>query len=122
MTSSTDQLLSTADRLLSGAPAAMAVGRHRGVAFALRSALERAISDRLLAGPPQIRVRSMRARLLCLRVCADTETARRARAVWALLCLGCHYHHYELGPTEEQLLSWRDEVAAIVMALETSTR
>lgn len=59
----------------------------------------------------------MRARLLCLRACAEEETARRAKAAWCALCLGCHYHHYELGPTEHQLRDWHREVGSVVSAL-----
>ncbi|GAA2470994.1 hypothetical protein GCM10010406_03220 [Streptomyces thermolineatus] len=52
--------------------------------------------------------------MLCLRFCVEPETARRAKAVWAHLCLGCHYHQYEIGPTRGQVLAWREEVEELV--------
>ncbi|AZK95539.1 MULTISPECIES: hypothetical protein [Streptomyces] len=110
-------LLATADRLLTDPPAAMAAGRFRGAAFALRTALEIAVSDALLAATPAVRARSTRAKLLCLRCCTEAETARRAKAVWKLLCLGCHYHHYEIGPTASQLALWRSEANLVVARL-----
>ncbi|MEV6107550.1 hypothetical protein AB0M28_23030 [Streptomyces sp. NPDC051940] len=30
------------------------------------------------------------------------------------LCLGCHYHQYELGPTHDQVSTWRTEVGDLV--------
>jgi cytochrome c5 len=47
-----------------------------------------------------------RAGLLCLRCHAAADTARRANAVWSHLCLGCHYHQYDIGPTEDQVRAW----------------
>lgn len=111
------QLLLTADRLLTDPPAAMAAGRYRGAAFALRVAVEIAVSDILRAGPISIHGVSMRAKLLCLRHRTDAETARRVKAVWGHLCLGCHYHQYELGPTEAQVKAWRAEVGVILHLL-----
>ncbi|WP_329254878.1 hypothetical protein OG223_29200 [Streptomyces sp. NBC_01478] len=127
------QLLDTADLLLTdtsepatpaattvpAASAATTASRCRGAAFALRVALESAVADRLTAhrAPRAIREGSQRAAFLWLRGCAEAGTARRAKAVWSQLCLGCHYHQYEIGPTEEQVGDWRTEVAAIVALL-----
>lgn len=113
------QLLMTADLLLADAPAAMAAGRYRGAAFALRAALETAVSDALLAAPPKIRGGSTRAKFLCLRSCTEAQTARRAKAVWGLLCLGCHYHQYEIGPTGDQVQLWRAEVGLVIHLLSS---
>lgn len=100
-------------------PSATAASRCRGAAFALRAALEGAVVARLAAhgAPRTIREGSMRAALLWLRGCSEAETARRAKAAWSQLCLGCHYHQYEIGPTEDQVRVWRVEVAAIVALL-----
>lgn len=123
------QLLDTADLLLTdtsepatpvpAASAATTASRCRGAAFALRVALESAVADRLTAhrAPRAIREGSQRAAFLWLRGCAEAGTARRAKAVWSQLCLGCHYHQYEIGPTEEQVGDWRTEVAAVVALL-----
>lgn len=59
----------------------------------------------------------MRAALLWLRGCAEAGTARRAKIAWSRLCLGCQYHRYEIGPTEDQVRVWRTEVVAIVELL-----
>ncbi|MDV9172464.1 hypothetical protein R6V09_20450, partial [Streptomyces sp. W16] len=85
----------------------------------LRATLEGAVVARLTAhgAPRTIREGSMRAALLWLRGCAEPGTARRAKAAWSQLCLGCHYHQYEIGPTEDQVRVWRTEVAAIVALL-----
>lgn len=98
---------------------ATAVSRCRGAAFALRAVLESAVATRLAAhgAPRTIREGSMRAALLWLRCCAEAGTARRAKAAWSQLCLGCHYHQYEIGPTEDQVRAWHTEVGAIVALL-----
>jgi hypothetical protein len=96
--------------------AATSASRCRGAAFALRAALETAVADALArhAAPNAIRNGSARAGFLWLRSCVEAETARRAKAAWSLLCLGCHYHQYEIGPTEDQVRTWRAEVALLV--------
>ncbi|MFG2362546.1 hypothetical protein ACGFY3_12915 [Streptomyces mirabilis] len=137
------QLLDTADLLLAdtgepATPAATAVparptalavvpavstastaSRYRGAAFALRAALESAVADRLTAhrAPRAIREGTQRRAFLWLRGCAEAGTARRAKAVWSQLCLGCHYHQYEIGPTEDQVRAWCTEVAAVIALL-----
>ncbi|MFD5753329.1 hypothetical protein [Streptomyces sp. NPDC127033] len=127
------QLLDTADLLLAdtGGPTmpsattvptavvATTASRCRGAAFALRTALESAVADRLTAhrAPRAIQEGTQRAAFLWLRGCAEAGTARRAKAVWSQLCLGCHYHQYEIGPTEDQVRAWRTEVAAVVALL-----
>ncbi|CAG7643560.1 hypothetical protein [Actinacidiphila bryophytorum] len=115
MNATVAQLLATADELLIAGPPTTASCRHRGAAFALRAALESAVDTALKATPSAPAPHtSTRAKLLCLRGSTDAETARRARAVWVLLCLGCHYHQYDLGPTREEVLAWRAEVFAVV--------
>jgi len=111
-------LLSASDLLLTDPGLSLTpAGRHRGASFALRTALELAIDDRLKASLPGFDRIPMRARLLCLRSFADPRTARRARSAWSHLCLGCHYHQYEMGPSADQVRSWRTEVSALVEAL-----
>lgn len=109
------QLLATADLLLAAGPPTTTSCRHRGAAFALRAALESALDTALMATSlAPARRTSTIAKLLCLHGATDTETARRARAVWVLLCLGCHYHQYDLGPTRAEVLAWQTEVTAVV--------
>ncbi|WDM12683.1 hypothetical protein J3S85_14725 [Streptomyces lavenduligriseus] len=115
---SIDELLLTADRLLTGQhlPATSA-GRYRGASLALRTALEIAVDRRLTSAMPGLGRLSGRARLLCLRCYTDAETARRTKAVWSHLCLGCHYHQYEIGPSRDQVRAWQTEVGELVEEL-----
>lgn len=117
--STASSMLASADRLLKATPTASAVTWRRGAAFALRAALEGSVAAFLGAARPRATSQSMRAQLLCLRAYVDGETARSAYTTWKLLCLGCHYHQYDLGPTEEQVRSWRAEVEGIVRQLAT---
>ncbi|MFJ5896875.1 hypothetical protein ACIQFZ_15665 [Streptomyces sp. NPDC093064] len=114
---SVEDLLLTADRLLAGNLGATASGRNRGAALALRTALEIAVGQVLDTAVPGLSRTTARARMLCLRCYAAAETARRAKAVWSHLCLGCHYHQYEIGPTHGQVLAWRTEVGELVREL-----
>ncbi|WP_208605861.1 hypothetical protein [Streptomyces albus] len=100
-------------------PDATAASRCRGAAFALRAALETAVAECLAAhaAPRAIRDGSLRSGFLWLRGCAEAGTVRRARSVWTLLCLGCHYHQYEIGPTADQIRAWHTEVVATVRLL-----
>lgn len=111
---SIDELLLTADRLISGEPAATPVGRHRGAALAMRTALEIAVDRALEVAVPGMSRSTTRAKMLCLQCYVATGTAHRARAVWSHLCLGCHYHQYEIGPGREQVRVWRSEVGSLV--------
>ncbi|WP_261557027.1 hypothetical protein [Frankia tisae] len=92
-------------------------GASIGASLALRTALEIAVDQALEAALPGLPRTSMRAKLLCLRGYAAPETARRATAVWTHVCLGCHYHQYEMGPTHAQVRAWRQEIAALANRL-----
>ncbi|MBX6387978.1 MAG: hypothetical protein IRZ08_03065 [Frankia sp.] len=114
---SPDELLEAADLLLVGLPGLAPASQRRGAAIALRAALEAAV-DRLLerqvAGLAQV---SVRAKMLCLRYYTDPPTAQRAATLWGHLCLACHYHQYEIGPTHAQVVAWRDETVALLAIL-----
>ncbi|MEU2424724.1 hypothetical protein ABZ619_27505 [Streptomyces sp. NPDC007851] len=112
---SIDELLQTADQLLSdpGVEASEA-GRHRGASLALRTALEIAVDRTLDAVMPRLAGVTTRAKMLCLRCYTTGSIARRSNAVWSHLCLGCHYHQYEIGPTRDQVRAWRAEVGELV--------
>jgi hypothetical protein len=119
-TTNVPDLLVSADRMLVAPPVgAAAVVWRRGAAFALRAALEAAVSQRLQRSRPEVKVRSMRARMICLRVYDDAEAARQVQSTWNLLCLACHYRPYDPGPTEEQLTLWQREVCALVRRLDS---
>lgn len=112
-----EELLLIADRLLAGHLDATPASRHRGASLALRTALEIAVDRALDAALPGLANTTMRAKMLCLRCYTEAETARRTNAVWSHLCLGCHYHQYEIGPTHDQVRTWRAEVGELVLAL-----
>ncbi|THA33828.1 hypothetical protein E6R18_09345 [Streptomyces sp. A1277] len=114
---SVEELLLTADRLLAAGLGATSAGCHRGASLALRTALEISVDAALDAAVPGLAGTTMRAKMLCLRCYAPSETARRTTAVWSHLCLGCHYHQYEIGPTHEQVRVWQAEVGELVGAL-----
>ncbi|MFE6836838.1 hypothetical protein ACFVFI_18650 [Streptomyces sp. NPDC057705] len=115
---SVEGLLLTADRLLDGELAdATTAGRHRGACLALRTALELSVDRVLEAATPGLSRTTGRAKLLLLHSVASAETARRAKALWSRLSLGCHYHLYELGPTYDQVRAWRTEADGLVREL-----
>ncbi|EMF50893.1 hypothetical protein SBD_7609 [Streptomyces bottropensis ATCC 25435] len=116
-TTSVEELLLTADQLLAARTGATAAGRHRGASLALRTALELSIDRVLDAAVPGLADTTMRAKMLCLHCYTAAETARRTNAVWSHLCLGCHYHQYEIGPTHDQVRAWRAEVGELVGTL-----
>lgn len=100
-------------------PTVTPASRYRGASFALRAALEGALAEHLTAHstPLAIHEGSQRVAFLWLRICTDADTARRARVVWSQLCLGCHYHQYEIGPTKDQVGAWRTEATAVISLL-----
>lgn len=118
-TASVEELLLIADRLLVARLGATAAGCNRGASLALRTALEISVDRTLDAAVPGLASTTMRAKMLCLHCYTSAETARRTTAVWSHLCLGCHYHQYEIGPTEDQVRVWRAEVGELVGALAT---
>ncbi|SBW20866.1 hypothetical protein FDG2_1829 [Candidatus Protofrankia californiensis] len=114
---SVDELLLIADLLLAGRLAVTPAGCHRGASLALRTALEIVVNHALDAAVPGLARTTMRAKMLCLRYYTAAETARRANTVWSHVCLGCHYHQYEIGPTHHQVHSWRQEIADLIQLL-----
>ncbi|WJY38781.1 hypothetical protein QT196_16635 [Streptomyces sp. P9-2B-2] len=120
-TASVEEFLLTADRLLVAGLGATAAGCHRGASLALRTALEISVDLAVDAAVPGLADTTMRAKMLCLRCYTAAETARRTNAVWSHLCLGCHYHQYEIGPTQDQVRIWQAEVGELVGALATHT-
>ncbi|MER6958410.1 hypothetical protein [Streptomyces sp. NPDC000618] len=115
---SVEGLLLTADRLLDGELAdATTAGRYRGACLALRTALELCVDRVLEAATPGLSRTTGRAKLLLLHSVVSVETARRAKALWSQLSLGCHYHLYELGPTHDQVRAWRTEADGLVREL-----
>ncbi|MER5773372.1 hypothetical protein ABT144_03555 [Streptomyces sp. NPDC002039] len=71
----------------------------------------------LEAATPGLSRTTGRAKLLLPHPVASAETARRAKALWSQLSLGCHHHLYELGPSYDQVRAWRTEADALVREL-----
>lgn len=66
---------------------------------------------------------SRKAQFLCLgRYLGDEALAKRAHVVWSALSHGCHHHVYDLAPTREELLAWREAVAEVVERTERAWR
>ncbi|CAO5241398.1 hypothetical protein [Frankia sp. AgKG'84/4] len=112
-----NELFGTAELLLAGRLQATLAARHRGAALVLRTALELAIDAALAAAEPGLSTRNMTAKLHCLRHYSTPATASRARQTWSHLCVACHYHQYEIGPTRSQVQAWHGEVLALATSL-----
>ncbi|MFE7235051.1 hypothetical protein ACFVAF_31370 [Streptomyces sp. NPDC057596] len=125
VTRTTAALLATAGALLAegldGDGPLTPAGRDRGAAYALRIALETSVDAALTAEEAGLgELRSMRAKLLCLRHYAGPARARRVNALWNRLSAACKYHHDELGPTHAQVRAWRAAVETITKELSES--
>ena len=84
------------------------VGRWpRAAAVLGRQAIEAALGDYWERTEPSIARSSMRAQLLCLPAYHDDPAlAGDLSAAWASLSSACHYHPYDLPPTEHELRAW----------------
>ncbi len=120
--STPEELLAGADRLLGTATASTTGVWPRAVALLLRHALEEALRRYWQARKPQLAHCPPHAQALCLESYADPDTARRWSATWAGLSRACHYHGYELAPTQGELCAWRDDVDRVIGALTLRTR
>ncbi|MCA1223640.1 hypothetical protein [Streptomyces sp. 8L] len=103
-----DGLLLTADRLLAGdLVGATATGWHHGASLACGPPWRPASTTCSAPPVPGPSPTTNRAKPLCLGCYVAADTARHTKTVWSHLCLGCHC--YEMGPTREQVLTWRAE-------------
>ncbi|CAO5166426.1 DUF222 domain-containing protein [Frankia sp. AiPs1] len=112
-----NELLQTADLLVAGRIQVTPTARHRGAAVVLRTALEIAVDAALAAAEPGRSIPTMTAKLHCLRHYSTPATAGRARRAWSHLCVACHYHQYEIGPTRSQVQAWHAEVSSLATQL-----
>jgi len=112
-----NELLQTADLLLAGRLKATLAARHRGAALVLRTTLEITVDAALAAAEPGLSTSNMTAKLHCLRHYSSPATATRARRTWSHLCVACHYHQYEIGPTRSQVQAWHAEVSTLAALL-----
>lgn len=91
----------------------------RAVALLLRHALEEALCRYWQGRKPQLARCPPHTQALCLESYADPATARRWSATRAGLSRACHYHGYELAPTQGELCAWRDDVERVIGALRS---
>lgn len=76
----------------------------RCAAILSRQAIELALADLWQAHAPAIRGCHFRAQFLCLPVyLADGDLAAETHAAWVALSSVCHYHPYELTPSQTEL-------------------
>lgn len=115
--STPEELLAGADRLLGTATVSITGVWPRAVALLLRHALEEALRRYWHTRQPRLAHCPTHAQALCLESYADPDTARRWSATWAGLSRACHYHGYELAPTHAELHAWRDDVERVIEAL-----
>ncbi|MEV0690350.1 hypothetical protein [Streptomyces sp. NPDC050388] len=120
-TSTSEELLAGADRLLGTATASTTGVWPRAVALLLRHALEEALRSYWHTRKPQLSRCPPHAQALCLESYAAPDTARRWSATWAGLSRACHYHGCELAPTQGELRAWRDDVERVLNALARGT-
>lgn len=121
-TSTPEELLAGADRLLGTTTASTTGVWPRAVALLLRHALEEALRRYWHTCKPQLARCPPHAQALCLESYADPDTARRWSVTWAGLSRACHYHGYELAPTYAELCAWRGDVDRVIRALAPRAR
>lgn len=117
------ELLAAVDDLLNRASPGTAGLWPRAATLLTRQALEVALRTFWSKRAPGVEACSARAQLLCLgRFIGDEPLGYRAHMVWSVLSSACHYHPYDLAPTREELLGWRDAVAEVVERTERAWR
>lgn len=117
------RLLMEVDTLLGQASRSTAGLWPRAAALLTRQALELALATYWSKAAPGVEACSKKAQFLCLgRYLGDEELAQRAHVAWSALSRGCHHHVYDLAPTREELLAWREAVAEVVERTERAWR
>lgn len=106
-------LLDTADALLTGQRFRSWRCWQRACAALLRIALERTLDEYWQRRAPYLVKATARSQLIALRVLAGAETAEVARIAWNGLCRAVHHHAYELAPTAAELRAWHRDVTAL---------
>jgi hypothetical protein len=119
-----EELLAAARRLVERPDAATAGVWPRAAALLARQALELALAGLWAAWPAArgLDRSSMRSQLLCLTAYLDGDTTTRAAYLYAALSRACHYHRYELAPTDAELTRWLNETAQLVKLLQERTQ
>ena len=101
------ELLSVANRLVTGGDTAGTAGWQRTAAVLGRQAIEETLRLYWQLREPGLERCSTHAQLLCLRVYLDnTDLAQTTAAAWSDLSRACHHHPYEINPTAIELRAW----------------
>lgn len=112
-----DDLLSSADALMSRRDAATAGLWPRTAAMLIRMALEHSMRQFWQSRQIAMEGTSMAAQLIALPAFVDPVVARRLASTWGELSDACHHHPYELSPTTGQLRGWQSEVERAIQTL-----
>lgn len=110
--SATD-LLAYAGAVLDGAISIPPRRAARAAAMLTRQALEDIAQAMCRSVGANLDRATMRSQLICIRVLIGDEDADAAETGWAGLCRTCHYHAYELTPTEAEVRHLVDVVRSL---------
>jgi len=117
MTTSPEELLAEAERLLASRASDLRGTWPRAVALLTRQALEQTLDDLWRWKAPATQMASRRAQLLCLGPYIGSDLlAQDVRYTWASLSRACHHHPYELAAPAEVLASCAGTVARLLSA------
>jgi hypothetical protein len=99
-----EALLECADALLEGTRPATGTTRSRAAALLTRQAMEAVLSELWGRRSPSVTLCSTKSQILCLRDAGlDPATLADIRHTWAELSSACHFHPYEVGPSDSEI-------------------
>lgn len=112
------ELCGAAERLVADRAEASIGVWPRAAALLTRQALELALGVLWARRAPGTELAPIRAQLAALgSVLRDERLAGRVSFTWWSLTRACHFHHYELPPTESELADARATVCELVNAV-----
>lgn len=118
------KLLTLADGVMENSTGVMVSRWPRATAAVGRQAIEAALDEFWQANEPSmVGLRSKRAQLLSLQVYhPDIWLAREVSSAWAQLSRACHFHPYELPPTEVELRILLDVARRFASSVDQENR
>jgi hypothetical protein len=115
------ELLAAAQRLLDRPDARTAPIWPRAAALLARQALEQGLDHFWRAKGLKLDTLATKPQLICLQAyLPDRELAARTNDAWSNLTRACHHHPYELGVGQEELKTWLETVAQVLVSAETN--
>ena len=113
MTSQAGEILRYARDAMASSSSATPALWARCSALLTRQALEAELDDFWHRQAPGVQSASRHSQLLCLGTyLREAPLAARVAHAWSALSNACHYHSYELAPTEGELEGWIETVQA----------